>query len=92
MSVYEKRQGIVIYLQSVKFVKMIRKFGNVHYVSKRMKYVVMYIDGDQCEDIIAKLSKMNFVKKVDLSYKAELKTVFESKNDKAKEYDYKMDL
>ncbi|MGM9986628.1 MAG: YlbG family protein [Bacillaceae bacterium] len=92
MAVYEKRQGIVVYLQTVKYVKMIRKFGNIHYVSKRLKYVVMYVDGEQCEEIIAKLNKMNFVKKVELSYKADLKTEFESKSDKAKEYDYKMEL
>ncbi len=44
-----KRQGIIVYLHSLKHSKMLRKFGNVHYVSKRLKYVVLYCDMDLIE-------------------------------------------
>ena len=87
------RQGLIIWLFSLKNAKALRRFGNVHYVSKRMKYVVLYCDQDEVEELVKKLSSFPFVKKVEPSYKPFLKTEFEnSKPDKAKEYDYRIGL
>lgn len=72
---------------------MLRRFGNVHYVSKRLKYVVLYCNLEDTDSIIEKISSYSFVKKVEPSYKPFLKTEFENaKPDKAKEYDYKMGI
>ncbi|MBU8877696.1 YlbG family protein [Bacillus sp. FJAT-29790] len=88
-----QRQGIVVWLYSLKQAKMLRRFGNVHYVSKRLKYVVLYCDLVETEELIEKINSYSFVKKVEPSYKPFLKTEFEnSKPDKAKEYDYKMGI
>lgn len=87
-----KRQGIIVYLHSLKHSKMLRKFGNVHYVSKRLKYVVLYCDMSQIEKTMDKISSYSYVKKVEPSYKPFLKLEFESKLDKAKEYDYKIGI
>ncbi|MBI0442328.1 YlbG family protein [Bacillus velezensis] len=87
-----KRQGIIVYLHSLKHSKMLRKFGNVHYVSKRLKYVVLYCDMDLVEKTVEKISSYSYVKKVEPSYKPFLKLEFESKLDKAKEYDYKVGI
>jgi len=89
---FEKRQGLIVWLHSLKHVKLLRKYGNVHYVSKKMKYVVLYCDMELIEQISEKLSSFSFVKQVEPSYKPFLKLEFESKVDKAKEYDYKMGL
>ncbi|WP_174880849.1 DUF2129 domain-containing protein, partial [Metabacillus niabensis] len=70
---FEKRQGIVVWLHSLKHVKMLRKFGNVHYVSKRLKYVVLYCNIDVVEQTLQKLSTYSFVKLADPSYKPFLK-------------------
>ena len=87
------RQGLIIWLFSLKNAKALRRFGNVHYVSKRMKYVVLYCDQDEVEELVKKLSSFPFVKKVEPSYKPFLKTEFEnSRPDKAKEYDYRIGL
>ncbi len=87
------RQGLIIWLFSLKNAKALRRFGNVHYVSKRMKYVVLYCDQEEVDDLVKKLSSIPFVKKVEPSYKPFLKTEFEnSKPDKAKEYDYRIGL
>lgn len=87
------RQGLIIWLYSLKNAKSLRRFGNVHYISKRMKYVVLYCAKDEAVSLADKLSSMPFVKKVDLSYKPFLKTEYEnSKPDKAKEYDYRIGL
>jgi uncharacterized protein YlbG (UPF0298 family) len=88
-----QRQGLIVWLNSIKQAKMLRKFGNVHYVSKRLKYAVLYCNQKEIEELTAKLTSFSFVKKVEPSYKPFLKIEFEnSKPDKAKEYDYKMGI
>ncbi|WP_102347907.1 YlbG family protein [Bacillus sp. Marseille-P3661] len=87
------RQGIIVWLHSLKQVKQIKRFGNIHYVSKKLKYAVIYMDMERVEGAISRLQAMPFVRKVEPSYKPFLKTEFEnSKPDKAKEYDYKIGI
>lgn len=88
-----QRQGIIVWLYSLKQAKMLRKFGNVHFVSKRLKYVVLYCDLEETEIMMEKIQNYSFVKKVEPSFKPFLKTEYEnSKPDKAKEYDYRMGI
>ncbi|MCG3090214.1 YlbG family protein [Sporosarcina cyprini] len=87
------RQGIVVYLQHLKQAKSFRKYGHVHYISRRMKYVVLYCDRDEVEATIRKIERLPSVKKVLPSYRPFVKTEYENaKPDKAKEYDYKIGL
>ncbi len=93
MSMLGQRQGIIVWLYSLKQAKLLRKFGNVHFVSKRLKYVVLYCDLEDTETIMEKIQSLSFVKKVEPSFKPFLKTEYEnSKPDKAKEYDYRMGI
>ena len=88
-----QRQGIIVWLYSLKQAKTLRRFGNVHYISKRLKYVVIYTNQDEVKQVMAKINTYSYVKKVEPSYKPYLKLEFEnSKPDKAKEYDYKMGI
>ncbi|WP_147531893.1 YlbG family protein [Bacillus marasmi] len=90
---FGSRQGIIVWLYSLKQAKMLRKFGNVHFVSKKLKYVVLYCNQEDVDDLTAKLQAYSFVKKVEPSYKPFLRMEFENaKPDKAKEYDYKMGI
>lgn len=88
---FGQRQGLIVWLHSTKNAKILKKFGNIHYISKRLKYVVLYCDANKIEETIKKIEMYPFVKKVELSFKPFLKTEFEnSKPDQAKEYDYKL--
>ncbi|AYV65896.1 hypothetical protein CHH55_00915 [Niallia circulans] len=88
-----QRQGIIVWLFSLKQAKMLRRYGNVHFISKRLKYVVLYTNQSDVESIMEKINAHSFVKKVEPSYKPFLKMEFEnSRPDKAKEYDYKMGI
>ncbi|RWR08214.1 YlbG family protein [Siminovitchia fortis] len=90
---FTKRQGLIIWLYNLKNTKMLRRFGNVHFVSKRLKYAVLYCNQSELEALSEKLESLPFVKKVEPSYKPFLKTEFENaKPDKAKEYDYRLGL
>lgn len=88
-----QRQGLVVWLNHMKNIKTLRRYGNVHYVSRRLKYAVLYCDQSELDNISAKLSSLSFVKKVVPSFKPFLKTEYENaKPDKAKEYDYRIGL
>ncbi|ARF18358.1 hypothetical protein CSV61_02505 [Sporosarcina sp. P3] len=87
------RQGIIVYLHHLKQAKSLRKFGHVHYISKRMKYVVLYCDMEDVESTITKLERLSAVRKVLPSQRPFVSTIYENaKPDKAKEYDYKTGL
>lgn len=89
---FGQRQGIIIYLHSLKHAKLLRKYGNIHYISRRFKYVVLYCDMDQIGFVMSKLDQLPFVKKLEQSYRPYVKTEFENtKPDRAKEYDYKIE-
>ncbi|AWI12048.1 MULTISPECIES: YlbG family protein [Bacillaceae] len=88
---FGQRQGIIVWLYNIKTAKNLRKYGNIHYISKRLKYVVLYCNQEEIEIIMDKLKNFPFVKKVEPSYRPFLKTDFENtRPDKAKEYDYKI--
>ncbi|HEX7065651.1 MAG TPA: DUF2129 domain-containing protein [Bacillales bacterium] len=88
-----ERIGLIIWMHSLKQVRSLKKFGNVHYVSKKMKYAVLYCNADVCESTTKRLLSLPYVKRVQKSQRPFLKTEFEeAKWDKAKEYDYKVKL
>lgn len=87
------RQGIIIYLHNLRQAKSLRKYGHVHYISRKMKYVVLYCNQDEVEAVMKKVRQISAVKKVVPSYRPFVKTTYENaKPDKAKEYDYKVGL
>ncbi|WAA10609.1 YlbG family protein [Fervidibacillus albus] len=88
---FVQRQGIIVWLYSLKHVRQLRKYGNIHYVSKRLKYVVLYCNLHDSEKIMGKLQSFSFVKKVELSYRPYLNLDFDGeKTEQEKEYDYKL--
>lgn len=90
---FEKRQGMAVWLHSLKYTRQLRKFGNIHYVSKKMKYVILYCSQDSIAEIKERLESLHFVKEVQLSERPFIKTEYQNaKPDKAKEYDYKMGI
>lgn len=61
---FGQRQSMIVYLHSLKHAKILRKYGNIHYISKRLKYAVVYCDVEQIEHMMQKLNKLPFVKKL----------------------------
>lgn len=89
----QERQGLIVYVHQLKHAKSLRKYGHVHYISRKLKYVVIYCNREDIEMIINKIQRLPFVKDVVESFRPLLKTEFENaKPDKAKEYDYKVGL
>ncbi|MCO7174600.1 YlbG family protein [Sporolactobacillus kofuensis] len=73
----QQRDGLVVWLYNTKYLRVLRRYGYVHYVSKRMKYALLYCDHDQTEETLNQLAKLKFVKQVDPSHLQEIPTVYE---------------
>src|SRR5699024_2121821 len=87
------RQGMVVWFKQMNNIKKIKRFGHLIYVSKKLKYAVIYVNQSEMDQIEEKLRKYRFVTKVERSYKPYVATEFENTiPDKAKEYDYKMGI
>ena len=42
----QERQALVVWLYTLKPIKQLKKFGNIHYISKRLKYIYLYVAKD----------------------------------------------
>ncbi|MFC5712264.1 YlbG family protein [Thalassorhabdus alkalitolerans] len=88
-----ERQGLAVWLRSLKHVRQLRKFGNVHYVSKKMKYAIVYCNKEDTDETAKKIESLHYVKKVEPSMRPYVSTEYQSKvPDKVKSYDYNMGL
>lgn len=74
-----KRVGLIIWLDHLKFSRQLRKYGNVYYISKKMKYAVLYCDEEIHTTIISKLKSLHFVKDVERSHLQHIKTEYSKK-------------
>lgn len=70
------RCGIAVWINNLKQVRTIQKYGLVYYVSKRMKYVYLYVDQDKLEKTVNNLKHFRFVRRVQVSKYGQLKTNF----------------
>lgn len=77
--VFPERTGLIIWLNHLKGIRALEKYGTLHYVSRRMKYAVLYVNQEKVEQTLGNLKKLNFVKKVDFSRRNEIKTEYDSK-------------
>ncbi len=67
-----ERQALVVWLYTLKQVKNIRKYGHVHFISNRLRYVILYVNRDEQDEIIEKLNNLHFVQKVEGSYRDDI--------------------
>ena len=55
------RVSLIIYLKHIKHERQIRKYGHIVYTNKPRKYVVMYVNEHEVDDILQKLMKLKYV-------------------------------
>lgn len=73
------RRGLIVWVYSLKQLKNLRRFGYVHYVSKKMKYVVLYVDDIDVETTVEKISKQFFVRRVEMSMRPDINMNFDNR-------------
>ncbi|MGE5702837.1 MAG: YlbG family protein [Clostridia bacterium] len=88
----ERRYGVAVWIKNPRVAKHLRKYGSIHFVSKRLNYVSMYVDADAMDNTIRQMEKLPFVTRVERSYRHEIPTTYNNaKPDKAKEFDYHLE-
>ncbi|EGK11985.1 YlbG family protein [Kroppenstedtia eburnea] len=71
-----ERLGLAVWVKDLKAARTLGRVGNIHYVSKRLKYVCLYIDGKKADQLIRRIERMHFVTRVDRSLRREWTTEF----------------
>jgi len=86
-SLFADRVGYIVWVSDHRQARNLDKYGTVHYISRKMNYAVIYMDADKAEDTIRNIERLQYVKKVERSYRGEIRTEY-SKNvpDKTRSY------
>ncbi|HFI0395051.1 TPA: DUF2129 domain-containing protein [Streptococcus suis] len=71
---FEKRERtcLTVYLHYNRDARKLNQYGDIHYHSRKLRYVLVYMDQEKAETTMQKLKKEKFVKKVLPSYIKEL--------------------
>lgn len=86
---FHERAGLIVWVTDVKQAKGLEKYGTVHYISKKMRYVVMYVHAERYDETAKNLSKLPYVKQVERSMRNEIKTEYSTNiPDKTRFYTY----
>ncbi|QHF54424.1 MULTISPECIES: YlbG family protein [Streptococcus] len=64
----KNRTCLTVYLHYNRDARKLNQYGDIVYHSKRLRYVLVYMNQEQVEEAMFKLSKERFVKKVLPSY------------------------
>lgn len=72
-----ERSKLYIWLYSFKSFNALKKYGYIHYASRRMNYVVMYVNADEEAAIMKDLEALSFVRQVSRSPHKEIDMTFE---------------
>ena len=75
---FVERSGIIIWVNDVKAARNLERYGTVHYISKKMHYVVMYVNANKLDETVRNIQKLSYVRKVERSYRNEIKTEYSS--------------
>ena len=73
------RRGLIIWVYSLKQLKNLRRFGYVHHVSRKQKYVVLYVDDIDIETTIERIEKLFFVRSVEKSMRPDINMNFDNR-------------
>lgn len=60
----QPRQSLIVYTYSLKQTRQLKRYGTVMYVSKKMRYVVLYVDQADVASLTDQLNHLRFVKRV----------------------------
>ncbi|AOK88870.1 YlbG family protein [Paenibacillus polymyxa] len=84
---FAERTGYIIWVSDIKAARNLEKYGNVHFISKRMHYVVIYMNADRAEDTVKNIRRLSYVRKVERSFRNEVRTEYNDDKEKMKEYE-----
>lgn len=72
----QPRQSLIVYTYSLKQTRQLKRYGTVMYVSKKMRYVVLYVDQADVDSLTDQLNHLRFVKRVVASQRPAINETF----------------
>jgi len=72
----QARQSLIVYTYSLKQTRQLKRYGTVMYVSKKMRYVVLYVNQEDVKSLTDQLSQLRFVKRVVASARPAISETF----------------
>jgi len=66
------RRSVIVYLHSMKQIRQLKRYGVIQYQSRQQHYVIIYMDEAQVQPTMDKLKKLNFVRRVEPSYRPDI--------------------
>lgn len=67
-----ERRALVVYINGNRVVQTLRRYGTVRYVSRRMHYVILYVNQDQVDQLKTKIGQLRAVRGVQESARPDL--------------------
>ena len=58
------RSGLIVYLYYNRDAKKLQEYGDICYHSKKHRYLQLYVPTQEVEELVGRLSKEKFIKKV----------------------------
>ncbi|HAT55341.1 MAG TPA: hypothetical protein DCW31_08925, partial [Lactobacillus sp.] len=68
----QHRQALHVFVRNLRQVRQLRRFGDIDYISKKLHYVVIYMNQDDIEKNQQAISKLSFVRRVMVSERPEV--------------------
>ncbi|SHE69800.1 Uncharacterized protein YlbG, UPF0298 family [Seinonella peptonophila] len=62
-----KRLGLAVWVKDLKAARALGRWGNIHFISKRLKYVYLYIDELTADRIVTQIEQLPNVLRVERS-------------------------
>lgn len=81
-----ERSGIIVWLHDPKAARNLDRYGNIHYISKKMNYVVLYVNANRLDENMKVIQNLPYVKKVERSLRDEIPTEYNSKSNEKIKY------
>ena len=70
------RSGLIIYLYYNRYAKKIQEYGDICYHSKKHRYLQLYVPTEELDDLVERLGKERYIKKIRRCHIQELETPF----------------
>ena len=70
------RSGLIIYLYYNRDAKKIQEYGDICYHSKKHRYLQLYVPTEELDDLVERLGKERYIKKIRRCRIQELETPF----------------
>ena len=70
------RSGLIIYLYYNRDAKKLQEYGDTCYHSKKHRYLQLYVPTEELDDLVERLGKERYIKKIRRCHIQELETPF----------------